>query len=76
MFFVNMAETMQQKLPPNKYGIDSVNNVYKNFDISINFQLEATNEDVILKLFKTLKFRRQQVLIIFLEDFKRMPLSF
>ena len=40
--FVNLAETLLQKLPPppNKYGIDSVNKFYRDLDINTKFQLK------------------------------------
>ena len=70
-FFTNMAKTLLQKLPPppNKYGIDSVENFYKNLNITTKFQLKQTTEDIALKLLKILIFPRQHVLIIFVEDF-------
>ena len=55
--FVNLAETLLQKLPPppNKYGIDSVNKFYRDLDINTKFQLKQTTEDVAPKLFKNIK---------------------
>ena len=65
MFFANMAETLLRKLPPppNKYGIDSVKSFYKDLNVTTKLQLKPTTEDIVMKL------PRQQVLIIFLEDF-------
>ena len=61
-----MVKTLLEKLlpPPNKYGIDSVKH------LEITTKLKPTTEDGILKLLKSLKFLRQQLLIIFLEGFK------
>ena len=59
-------------LPPNKYGIDSVNVFGKDLEITTKFQLKPATKDGVLKLLKSLKFPRKQVLIIFLEDSKRM----
>ena len=55
-FFTNMAKTLLQKLPPppNKYGIDSVKNFYKNLNITTKFQLKPTTEDIVLKLLKNI----------------------
>ena len=43
-FFANMAKTLLQKLspPPNKYGIDSVKDFYKDLNITSKFQLKPT----------------------------------
>ena len=51
-----MAKTLLQKLlpPPNKYGIDSVKNCYKNLNITTKFQLKQTTEDIVLKLLKNI----------------------
>ena len=51
-----MAKTLLQKLPPppNKYGIDSVKNFYKNLNITTKFQLKPTTEDIVLKLLKNI----------------------
>ena len=51
-----MAKTLLQKLPPhpNKYGIDSVKNFYKDLNITTNFQLKPINEDVVLKVLKNI----------------------
>ena len=55
-FFINMAKTLLQKLPPppNKYGIDSVKSFYKNLNITTKFQLKPTTEDIVLKLLKNI----------------------
>ena len=66
-----MAKTLLQKLPPlpNKYGIDSVKNFYKNLNITTKFQLKPATEDI-LKLLKNIDISKAAgVLIIFLEDF-------
>ena len=65
MFFINMTETLPQRLPPapNKQGTDLVNKLYKYLNITTKFLLKPTTEDVVLKLLKTLKFPMQQVLI-------------
>ena len=56
VFFTNMAKTLLQKLPlpPNKYGINSVKNFYKNLNITTKFQLKPTTEDIVLKLLKNI----------------------
>ena len=60
-FFTNMAKTLQQKLPPpsNKYGIDSVKNIYKNLNITPKFQLKSTTEDIVLNLFKNIDISKE-----------------
>ena len=47
---------MLQKLPPppNKYDIDSVQNFYKNLNVTTKFQLKPTTEDIALKLLKNI----------------------
>ena len=51
-----MAKTLLQKLPPppNKYGIDSVKNFYRNLNITTKFQLKPTTEGIVLKLLKNI----------------------
>ena len=48
-FFVNMIKTLLQKLPPpsNKYGIESVENFYKDLNITTKFQLKPTTENLL-----------------------------
>ena len=55
-FFVNMAKTLLQKLPssPNKCGIDSVKNFYKDLNITTKFELKPTTDDIALKLLKSI----------------------
>ena len=71
MFFINMTETLPQRLPPapNKSGIDLVNKLYKYLNITTKFLLKPTIEDVVLNLLKT-KFPMQQVLITSWKIFK------
>ena len=47
---------MLQKLPPplNKYGIDSVKIFNKDLNITTEFQLEPTTEDIVLKLLRNI----------------------
>ena len=56
MFFVNMAKTLLQKVPPppNKYGIDSLKCFYKDLNIITKFQLKPTTEGFVLKLLKNI----------------------
>ena len=65
VFFTYMAKTLLQKLllPRSKHGIDSISKFYKDLD------MKPTALYIALKISKALKFPRQQVLIIFLEDF-------
>ena len=51
-----MAKTLLQKLPPppNKYGIDSVKNFYKNLNITTKLQVKPTTENIFLKLLKNI----------------------
>ena len=55
-FFVNMVKTLLQKLPssPNKCGIDSVKNFYKDLNITTKFELKPTTDDIALKLLKSI----------------------
>ena len=73
-----MSKTLLQKLPPspNKYGIDSVKNFYKNLNITTKFQLKPTTEDIVLKLLKNFDISKAAGLGIFVEDFYRMVQSF
>ena len=52
MFSANITETLLEKLllPPNKYGIDSINQFYKNLNITSKSQLKPT-----MKMLKILK---------------------
>ena len=52
MFFANITETLLEKFlhPPNKYGIDSINQFYKDLNITTKSQLKLT-----MKMLKILK---------------------
>ena len=52
MFFANITETLLEKLshPPNKHGIDPINQFYKDLNITTKSQLKPT-----MKMLKILK---------------------
>ena len=54
--FASITETLLQKLlpPPNKYGIDLVKKINKDWEITAKFQLKPTTEDIVLKLLKNI----------------------
>ena len=72
--FTNKAERLLQELLShfNKYGINSVNKFFKDFDTTTKFQLKSTTEDAVLEILKTLRFPRYQALVIFPEDSQRI----
>ena len=51
-----MAKLLLQKVPspPNKHGIDSVQNFYKDLHITTKYHLKPATEDIVLKLLKNI----------------------